>query len=266
MILRFLGTSPDSSSIIPLITSICNQIWFHFNRSLDQNVPSDLNRLVSYFRSLLALATTERPICIFLDSVDQLSPADGAHHLSWFPLSLPAHCKLVVSVVSNYFGILDRLRRILDQPASFIHIPPLGVDLAIDVIRAWLAGANRTVSAEQWSVVQQVLEGCNIPLYTKMVFGEISRWRSFYKPYLTTLAVNIHDSVIKLFERIENQHGRVLVSHAFGYVTLSKGGLTETELEDLLSLDEQVRVKFERPEYSILTLGYCIVLRFIQNL
>lgn len=57
---------------------------------------------------------------------------------------------------------------------------------------------------------------------------------------MTTLAVNIHDSIIKLFERIENQHGRILVSHAFGYVTLSKGGVTETELEDLISLDEKV--------------------------
>ena len=36
------------------------------------------------------------------------------------------------------------------------------------------------------------------------------------------------------------QHGKVLVSHAFSYVTVSKEGLTESELEDILSLDEQV--------------------------
>jgi len=75
-----------------------------------------------------------------------------------------------------------------------------------------------------------------------MVFGEIIRWRSYNKRQLTTLAVNIHDSIMKLLERIENQHGKILVSHAFGYLTLSKGGLTETELEDLLSLDEKVNL------------------------
>ena len=45
---------------------------------------------------------------------------------------------------------------------------------------------------------------------------------------------------MKLFERIENQHGKILVSHALGYVTAAKGGLSEAELEDLLSLDEKV--------------------------
>ena len=45
---------------------------------------------------------------------------------------------------------------------------------------------------------------------------------------------------MKLFDRIENQHGKILVSHALGYLTAAKSGLSEAELEDLLSLDEKV--------------------------
>ena len=67
------------------------------------------------------------------------------------------------------------------------------------------------------------------------------RWRSYHDIKTTTLKFNIHDIIMKLFERIENQHGKVLVSHALGYVTAAKGGLSEAELEDLLSLDEKVR-------------------------
>ena len=45
---------------------------------------------------------------------------------------------------------------------------------------------------------------------------------------------------MKLLDRIENQHGKILVSHALGYLTAAKSGLSEAELEDLLSLDEKV--------------------------
>lgn len=43
-----------------------------------------------------------------------------------------------------------------------------------------------------------------------------------------------------LFERIEKQHGRILVFHALAYITAAKSGLSESELEDLISLDDKV--------------------------
>lgn len=242
LVLRFLGTSPDSSSVIQLLTSICQQICFFYRQTLDSDPPSELNGLVSHFKSLLTMATQQKPLILFLDSLDQLSSPDAAQQLSWFPICLPPHCKLVVSVVPRYFGTLDRLRKILENPSNYVHVLPLGSELGISVLRSWLANANRTVTDDQWRTVQDAIATCSIPLYIKMVFGEISRWRSYHRGQLTTLASGIREAIIKLFERTENQHGKILVSHAFGYLTLSKGGLTETELEDLLSLDERVRM------------------------
>lgn len=43
-----------------------------------------------------------------------------------------------------------------------------------------------------------------------------------------------------LFERIEKQHGRILVFHGLAYITAAKSGLSESELEDLISLDDKV--------------------------
>lgn len=48
------------------------------------------------------------------------------------------------------------------------------------------------------------------------------------------------DSIMMLFERIEKQHGRLLVFHALAYITAAKSGLSESELEDLISLDDRV--------------------------
>ncbi len=40
--------------------------------------------------------------------------------------------------------------------------------------------------------------------------------------------------------RVENKHGWMLVSHALAYVTASKNGISEPEIEDLISLDDKV--------------------------
>ena len=80
-ILRFLGTSPDSSSIIPLVRSLCDQISINYEANRD-DIPDDLSPLVLHFKKLLALATAERPLVIFLDSLDQLSGANGKRSTS----------------------------------------------------------------------------------------------------------------------------------------------------------------------------------------
>ena len=48
------------------------------------------------------------------------------------------------------------------------------------------------------------------------------------------------DSVFQLFERVENKHGWLLVSHALSYITASKNGVSEPEIEDFISLDDKV--------------------------
>lgn len=53
-------------------------------------------------------------------------------------------------------------------------------------------------------------------------------------------AFHVLGAINALFSRIEKQHGQVLVRHALGYVTAAKSGLTETELEDVLSCDDDV--------------------------
>ena len=41
-------------------------------------------------------------------------------------------------------------------------------------------------------------------------------------------------------EKVETKHGWLLVSHTLAYVTAAKSGVSETELEDLISLDDKV--------------------------
>lgn len=63
---------------------------------------------------------------IFLDSLDQISPADGAHSLTWLPVKLPPYVKFVVSSLPKLYGVLDTLFKLIPNTESRIEIPPLG--------------------------------------------------------------------------------------------------------------------------------------------
>ena len=90
------------------------------------------------------------------------------------------------------------------------------------------------------ALVHERLAECNIPLYVKLVFDEIKLWKSYTKVQEKDLAKTVSTSINKLLGRIENQHGHILVEHALSYITASRSGLSEAELEDLISLDETV--------------------------
>jgi len=72
---------------VPLLRSISHQVSLVRGLPLDL-IPSDTLPLINHFISLLSGASTPQcPLFIFLDSLDLLSPADGAHLLAWFPAS-----------------------------------------------------------------------------------------------------------------------------------------------------------------------------------
>ena len=116
-------------------------------------------------------------------------------------------------------------------------IPVNEVDVILD---SWLRAANRTILPKQKNCVMESFQKCPLPLYLKLSFDEALRWTS-YTPYSDLcLEPSVREIIDDLFNRVERRHGKILVSHALAYITASKNGLTESELEDLLSLDDDV--------------------------
>ncbi len=121
IILRFIGTTPESSSIYPLIVSICSQLCILYGEPLE-NIPEDLAQIINYFKKIVRIATHERPLFILLDSLDQLSAVNGAHTLSWLPAWLPKNVKIIVSTLSDYHGILNVLRNMVEDPNNYAEV------------------------------------------------------------------------------------------------------------------------------------------------
>ena len=92
---------------------------------------------------------------------------------TWFPLAIPPHCKLVVSLLSNFENMLDRLKVLLPKEENYIEVTPLGIKLGMEVIQSWLKDCGRTLTEEQWEKVREAITKCNLPLYAQLVFGEV---------------------------------------------------------------------------------------------
>ena len=107
-----------------------------------------------------------------------------------------------------------------------MQVLPLGDKLSSTIIQAWLEKANRAVTAPQWAIVNEAISKCSFPLFVKLVFDEICRWKSYTKPAQTVLAFTIHETILRLYERIETQHGKY--KHGALISTSSDGVKTQT--------------------------------------
>lgn len=75
----------------------------------------------------------------------------------------------------------------------------------IPLYRMWMQTACRDLTNYQWRLVCNAVGQCSLPIFVKLVFAEICRWRSYTKPQDTYLASTVMDSIMLLFERVEKQ-------------------------------------------------------------
>jgi len=260
---RFIGATPGSADLRTLLRDLCREMGV-------ADIPTDMNELVRAFRGRLSPAEqseegeheaeTQERIVLLLDALDQLNPTDNARMLYWLPRELLPNVKLVMSVLEedqpeeeqgrrdDPFDIARRM-----WPESLVELGPLGEDDGAYLLDTWLAEANRTLQREQRADVLGKFGACPLPLFLKLAFEEARRWKSWEGlPCGADAVPGLGDSVEgildDLFHRLEQDqnHGRVLVSRALGYIAAGKNGLTEDELLEALSADEEVLEDFRR--------------------
>ncbi|XP_047484728.1 uncharacterized protein LOC125036301 [Penaeus chinensis] len=219
LVIRFVGTSPESTALTPLLTSICHQISYNYMLPFE-DIPDDLVPLTAHLKELLNCATTQMPLLIYLDSVDQVTGATDANRMSWIPTRLPPNVKIVVSCVSEdndpeLSKDYTLLRRMIDNIDNFLEVRALGEDLAMDIIKKWMCTAKRDLNNYQWRVVSNAISRCSLPIFVKLVFAEICRWKSYSKPQDTYLASNVMDSIMMLFSKVEVKFKEAAIKRYF---------------------------------------------------
>ena len=246
LILRFCGSTPDSNSVVLLLKSICLQLSYNYNMDPDK-VPEELAPLVIFLREILASASSNQPILIVLDSIDEISTDPDKSSLSWLPTDLPKNCKFLISVTKepdvqseshdythHYHVLANKFRE------NMLELPELGPELGLKIIYSMMEKNKRILTNFHNRLVLNSLEKCSLPVFCRLIFAEVVRWKSYTTQQNTFLASSVTEAITLLFSNLEEKHGWFLVAHTLSYVTAAKNGITDSEMDDLLSLDDEV--------------------------
>ncbi|KAI3388137.1 hypothetical protein SNEBB_001197 [Seison nebaliae] len=238
IVLRFLGTTPTSSSLLGLL----NSLVFQLSSTLSLRMPIiDLpyREFLIWFNEWLKAVCGNRPkfkIIIFLDSLDQL--CDG-FDMKWLPMNLPSNCRIIVSTIPDYKSILPNLRKYLTNDDNFLTVPNLEQETASKILKCWFDKVNRCLTNEQLDQVHQILGERPLALHLKLIFDITSKWQSYQSIDISSCN-DTPASIVYVFKELENIYGKELVRKSIIYLNTSRNGMTESELVDILSLDDLV--------------------------
>ncbi|XP_053395163.1 uncharacterized protein LOC123524131 isoform X2 [Mercenaria mercenaria] len=239
VVFRFIGTTPDSTNLIGLLTSITSQIRKAYG--MEMPVSKDLRTLTDEFHLTMFMPSTDRPLVLIFDSLDMMDTSHNARQLNWLPTRLRPNVKIMVSTLpDNQFESFPVLQTTVKTKENFIQVPTMTVSDLSEIIDKWLSLKHRQLTPEQKKIVTTMCSKCPLPLYLKLAFDKASTWTSFVSKNVTVLEPTVRQSIDGLFQRLEKMHGQIFVSRALGYLTLARAGLTETELENVLSCDDDV--------------------------
>ena len=237
LVYRFIGTSSRSSNIMSLLQSICGEIARAYGidaktlaREGDEKAWYDMNGLADILRKCLDLATTEKPILLFLDSLDQLSDTDSARALYWLPRELPDYSRFVVSSLP-----LPDLVAAL-HATDRVDLLLLPVEDAIKILNKWLKSIDRELTDEQRELVIDSFNNTKLPIYLKLAFEKARKWHSYDKPH--TLKKDDSGIINDYFDDLESEHDKDFVTNAVGYLLSGRyQGLAENEILEILAFD-----------------------------
>ena len=108
------------------------------------------------------------------------------------------------------------------------------------ILDGWLRSTGHAVTDSQKHIILEAFSKCSLPLFLKLCFEEALRWKSYTPEDQTILQMSVKSAINSLFERLEKLHGYLLISHTLGYMTAAKAGLSDAEIDDILSIDDDV--------------------------
>jgi hypothetical protein len=242
IVYRFIGTSSRSSNIISLLQSVCGQITREYNTTIEalagegrDKALYDLNGLTEILKKSLALATTEKPILLFLDALDQLSDSDNAKSLYWLPRELPQNTRMVVSA-------LPELKSQLSSHYQ-VDLPLLPVGEASIILTRWLKSINRRLTEEQQKEVLDKFRLTGLPIYLKLAFERAKKWSSYTREYI--LEEDVKGIINGFIDMLEKEHTDDFVRDSICLMLCGRyQGLAENEILEIFAFDKDLWSQF----------------------
>ncbi|XP_022521703.2 NACHT and WD repeat domain-containing protein 2 [Astyanax mexicanus] len=232
----------SNTSLKQSLLSMCHQIASSYNLQYNTH-PKNIFKLKETFSELLSIiAESSKPLILIIDGFDQMP--NGPVDMTWLPKTLPSNVKLIMSSTPMKSGFLSAIKSHYSESTLFFDLEPLDSKSCNQMLTTLLLAANRRITSGQQMYVNQAFKECSLPLYVELLFRQVRCWGSELEITPDTLVPGVHANIELFLDHLEEKHGKVLISRALQYLSLSRHGLTEAELTDILSCDDEVLSDF----------------------
>ncbi|XP_037284488.2 NACHT domain- and WD repeat-containing protein 1 isoform X2 [Rhipicephalus microplus] len=235
VIVRFVGTSPDSDSQQQLLRSICEQCCalYGMHTILASKSISEQREVLGI---LLDKVSSHRPLVILLDGLDQVTK-HSACTFDWLPSELPPSVKVVLTVRDGSKELEDLKAKLKNQEQCFIDLGPCGVEQCKDIFHKSLERCCRTVSAKQFESVCASLQQSPSPLFATLLASAASHWHGAEEPSMFHSEAEV---VSFLHDQLKKEVHPKVISLVLGLLSASRHGLSDKEIIDVVSSNESL--------------------------
>ncbi|KAI2659286.1 NACHT domain- and WD repeat-containing protein 1 [Labeo rohita] len=239
VVLRLLGTSPLSSDVDSVLRGVCLQVCGALGLQFPYpHISNTHKELVRFFHSMLEDVSKQGDtLLLILDSLDQLLETSKPHQLDWIPKAIPPNVQIVLSISDDY---VEKCKSLVSAEENIFGVELLTDDQGKDIIDAYMTAAGRKLTSEQLETILNRFQQSRSPLHLKLMLDMAKQWSSYTSMSNVCLGISAQEVMTQFVESLEENHGKKLVSHALCFILLSRNGLSEAELQDVLSLDNDV--------------------------
>lgn len=235
VIVRFVGTSPDSDTQQQLLRSICEQCCalYGMHTIFASKSIAEQREVLGV---LLDKVSSHRPLIILLDGLDQVTK-HSAYTFDWLPSELPPYVKVVLTVRDGSKELEDLKAKLKNQEQCFIDLGPCGVEHCKNIFHKSLERRSRTVSAKQLECVSASLQQSPSPLFATLLASAVSHWHGTDEPSIFHSEAEV---VSFLHDQLKKEVHPKVTSLVLGLLSASRHGLSDKEIIDVVSSNESL--------------------------
>ena len=200
--IKFLGTSPESSDIYNVLFGICGQLADTEDVIMEPMGYENMKNLTAFFPRFIRNISrlNKQKIFILLDSIDQLSDEDRPFLMKWVPTILPSNVYLILSMLPREKGCLANLQKLLPDDKCYIELLKLPQTTGVEITEKYLRRKGRTITAEQKDLLMSAFSRSSSPLFLKLLLDTAATWRSNTPLDTINLPSSVREAITQLFE------------------------------------------------------------------
>ena len=236
IVYHFVGSSNIQGSYQQIALRLSREISDIYN--LATSVSYDSKKPEDILQDCICSVVGKKPLIIVLDGINQIADENGAKLLNWLPQA-PKNVKFLFSTLND--DITMETFRNRNYPVYTIH--SLDTEQKKELVCKYLRKYGKSLSDHQEDYIISAPICANTLVLRTLLdelvnYGCHERLGERIDYYLTS------DSAESFFQRVlnrfEEDFGKELVREVFGLIAVSKRGLSENEIIEIVNLDNQI--------------------------